>query len=178
MPDGDYGFESAPDELADVARRGAREWERDMAAWESDAERLRLRGRTLPNVLWEAMQRGDDVTVRTAGHAFTGRLEAARNDLAVLVRDDLRIALSTTMIDALAMTTGGRGVAGDRTYGSFRAYLGMLEVEGPEVRLIGRDVDVRGRVEAVAKDHVLVVRGDGTRWAIALESLAAVLTGI
>ncbi|NIR41342.1 MAG: hypothetical protein GWN07_36360, partial [Actinobacteria bacterium] len=92
------------------------------------------------NLLWEAMQRGDDVTVRTAGLAFTGRLEAARNDLAVLVRVDLRIALNTGAIDAVAVTAGGRGVVGDRTYGSFRAYLGMLEVEGPEVRLIGRDV--------------------------------------
>lgn len=177
MSDRDYGFDPAGGELADVARRGAREWERDMAAWESDAEMLRLRQRSLVNVLWEAMQRGDQATIAAAGHTFSGRIEAARQDLAVVVSGEVRVVVNLAAVDAVHLSPGAGGTGGDRTYGSFRAFLGMLEVEGSAVRIIGRKIDVRGRVEVVADDHVLLDALGGGRWAIVLSRIAAVIAG-
>ncbi len=177
MPSGDYPFDPADGELADVARSGAREWGRDMAAWESDAEMLRLRQRSLANVLWEAMQRGDHAIITAAGHNFTGHLEAARQDLAVVVNGDVTVAINVAAIDVVNLTPGSSGTTGDRTFGSLKAYLGMHEVDGTRVRLIGRDLDVRGRVEVVADDHVLLAgRGRG-RWAVPIGKIAAVIAG-
>lgn len=128
-----------------------------MAAWEGDAERLRHKRRTLVDVLWEAMQRGDRVTVSCHGHSFAGKLAAARGDLAVLATVDAEVAINLAAVDHVTFVRDGDGVTGDRSYGSFRAYLGMLEVEGPPVRLLGGDVDLAGRVDAVAADHVVVL---------------------
>ncbi len=175
MPEGDYAFDPTSGELADVARSGAREWERDMAAWESDAEQLRLRRRRLVDALWEAMQRGDQVTVTLGEHTFTGRLTAARGDLAMLSTRSLSAALSIPAIDLVHFDSGSGGTTGERAYGSLRAYAGMLEVEGTLVRLLGDHIDVRGRVTVVAEDHLLVESPGGNRWAVAWTKLAAIV---
>jgi hypothetical protein len=174
MADPDHGFDPPAGDLADVSRSGAREWERETATWEADAETLRLRRRSLTKVLWEAMQRGDQVTIAAFGHTFSGSLTAVRKDLAMLVNADTHIAVRLGSVDSAHLTPGRGGETGDRTFGSFRAYLGMLEVEGTVVRLVGRDVDVRGRIEVVAEDHVLVAAMDG-RWAVAMPSIVAVI---
>jgi len=172
----EYGKDPAGGELADIARSGAREWERDMSAWESDAEMLRLRQRRLVNVLWEAMQRGDQITVTTGDITFTGRLAAARHDLALLDTPDRRVALNIGALSSIAFAPGGDGVTGERTYGSFQAYLGMLEVEGHRCRFIGEGFDVRGTVTVVADDHVLVdAEGGPGRWALTTRDVAAVI---
>ncbi len=166
-------------DLADIARSGAREWERDMAVWESDAETLRLRRRKIADVLWEAMQRGDLVSVVIAEHTFSGPLQAVRGDLAVLTVGDATVAVNTKSVHSVAMERRSGGVSGDRTYGSFKAYLGMLEVEGLVVRLVGDRLDVQGRIEVVATDHVLVesltAAPGTTRWAVATPSIGAVI---
>jgi hypothetical protein len=128
-----------------------------MAAWEGDAERLRQKRRGLVDVLWEAMQRGDRVTLGGAGHSFTGKLTIARGDLAVLATHETDVAVNIGAVDLATFVRDGDGVSGDRSYRSFRAYLGMLEVEGMTVRLLGRDIDIVGRVDAVAADHVMVI---------------------
>lgn len=172
----EYGADPAGGELADIARSGAREWERDMSAWESDAEMLRLRQRRLVNVLWEAMQRGDQVTVTTGDVTFTGKLVAARSDLAILETPDRRVGLNIAALNAVSINPGDGGVTGERVYGSFQAYLGMLEVEGHSCRFIGDGIDVRGRVTVVADDHVLVESEGGPgRWALTTEAIAAVV---
>lgn len=175
MSTSDYGSDPSEDDLADVARAGAREWQRDMAAWESDAEVLRLRQRRMVNALWEAMQRGDHITVTLGEHVFAGRLVAARGDLAVLATQSVRMALNVGAIDAVRFERGGAGTTGDRTYGSLRAFAGMLEVERTPVRLIGTHLDVRGRVNVVADDHVLVVGERGGEWAVAWKAVAAIV---
>ena len=163
------------DDLADVARRGAREWEREMAVGEADAEQLRMRGRSLTDVLWEAMQRGDIVTLILGERELTGRLLGARNDLAVVALSDGVAAVNLSSVDAARLGRGGEGTSGDRTYGSFRAYLGMLEVEGRPVVVLGRGVEVRGTVVAVAPDHLLVRATSDVNWALPLRAVAAVL---
>ncbi len=175
MPDGKYDFDPASGELADIARSGAREWERDMAAWEADAEQLRLRQRSLVDALWEAMQRGDHVTVTLGRHVFAGTLAAARGDLVLLDSQDVRMALNAAAIDLVHFDPGKQGTTGDRTFGSLRAYAGMLEVEGTVVRVIGDRVDVRGRVLVVAADHILLEPQKGARVAVAWAALAAIV---
>ena len=173
MADGDYAFDPSDGQLADVARSGAREWERDMAVWEADAEQLRLRQRAMVDVLWEAMQRGDAVTVTLGEHSFTGALTVARGDLAILETQDVTLAINVEAIDLVQFAAGGQGVAGDRTYGSLRAYAGMLEVEGVPVRLLGDHIDVTGRVVVVAEDHVLIEDPRGASHAVAWSATRA-----
>jgi hypothetical protein len=174
MRDGDYGSDPSAGDLADVARSGAREWQRDMAAWESDAEQLRLRQRTLVGALWEAMQRGDQVTITLGKHTFAGVLVAARGDLAILTTGGVTLALNIKAIDVAHFEVGRGGTVGDRTFGSLRAYAGMLEVEGPVVRILGDHVDVRGRVVVVAEDHLLIDSTEGAHWAVAWGAIAAI----
>ncbi len=173
---GGYGDDPSGGRLADVARTGAREWQQEMAAWEGDAELLRLRQRSVGNVLWEAMQRGDRVTATVGRHTFTGTLTAARGDLAVLETPDLMVALHVTALDAVHLERIGGGVTGDRTYGSLQAYLGMLEVEAAQVRIVGRDLDVGGRVIVAAGDHVLLAPAAGGETAVAIAAIGAVVT--
>jgi hypothetical protein len=146
-----------------------------MAAWESDAEMLRLRQRHLGNVLWEAMQRGDRVTATAGRHSFTGTLAAVRGDLAVLETPDVSAALHIPALDAVQFERTGGGVAGDRTYGSLRAYLGMLEVEAERVRIVGHTIDVTGRVVVAADDHVLLAASGGET-VVAISAIVAVVT--
>lgn len=178
MNDRDYGTDPTEGDLADVARSGAREWQLEMAAWETDAETLRLRRRSLVNVLWEGMQRGDRATLTAGGHSFTGTLEAARGDLAILTTPELMVAVNLVRLDAVHLERTAGGVSGDRTFGSLRAYLGMLEVEGLEVRILGRGVDVRGRIVVVAEDHVLVSPPGGGDTAVAMSAVAAIVRQI
>jgi len=173
---GGYGDDPTGGELADVARAGAREWQREMAVWESDAEMLRLRQRSIANLLWEAMQRGDRVTVTAGSHTLTGTLAAVRGDLALLETPDLVAALNIAAVDTVQLERAVGGATGDRTYGSLRAYLGMLEVEQAQVRVIGRDVDVTGRMVVVAGDHMLLVSPGGAETAITITAIAAVMT--
>ena len=175
-PGAGYGDDPTGGDLTDVARAGAREWQQEMAAWESDAEMLRLRQRHLGNVLWEAMQRGDRVTATAGGHSFTGTLTAVRGDLAVLETPDVTAALHIPALDAVQLEHSGGGVAGDRTYGSLRAYLGMLEVEARQVRIVGRTIDVTGRVVVAADDHVLLAPAAGGETAVAIAAIVAVMT--
>lgn len=172
---GGYGEDPTGGDLADVARAGARQWYHEMAAWESAAELLRLRQRHLGNVLWEAMQRGDEVTVTAGRHTLTGFLSAARGDLAILDMPDVMAALHVPALDAVHVEKGGVGVSGDRSYGSLRAFLGMLEVEAASVRIVGRDLDVTGRLTAVADDHVLVIPPGGGETAVAIAAIVAVI---
>lgn len=171
-----YGDDPTGGDLADVARAGAREWQHEMAAWESDAEMLRLRQRHLGNLLWEAMQRGDRVTATAGRHSFTGALTAVRGDLAVLETPDVVAALHIPALDAVQLERAGGGVTGDRRYGSLRAYLGMLEVEAELVRIVGRDIDVTGRVVVAADDHVLLASPAGGETAVAIPAIVAVVT--
>jgi hypothetical protein len=173
---GSYGDDPSGGRLADVARTGAREWQQEMAAWEGDAELLRLRQRTVGNVLWEAMQRGDRVTAAVGRHTFTGMLAAARGDLAILETPDMMVALHVGALDTVHLERSGGGVTGDRTYGSLRAYLGMLEVEAAEARIVGRDLDVSGRVIVAADDHVLLATPGGGETAVGIPAIGAVVT--
>ena len=121
------------------------------------------------------MQRGDRVSLTVGEHVFAGDLLAARGDLALVEIGDARVAVNVAAIDVVSLQRHGGGVSGDRTYGSLRAYLGMLEVEGIAARFLGDRFDTRGRVLAVATDHVLVAVPGGEQ-AIPLSAIGAAIT--
>lgn len=175
--DGDPLLPGTPagDALADLSRLGARRYDREMAEAEDEAERFRLRGRTVVDTLWEAMNGGDTVTVILGSRRLVGSLLAARYDLAILQLPDATAAVRVGAIDAVSLGPPGEGVPGDRSYGSFVAYLRMLELEALEVSVLGDGIEVVGQILAVTADHLLVRSRSGTRWMVPLRAVDAVV---
>ena len=58
------------------------------------------------------------------------------------------------------------GTTGERSVGSFRAYLGTAEIDQLPVRLIGQGFDVNGIIDASTEDHWLVIDSNGVEWAL------------
>jgi hypothetical protein len=161
-------------DLAAVSRRGAREFDSEMADAEAEAERYRLRGRTVVDAMWEAMNRGDSVSLVMGDRTLAGALVAVRNDLALLQQPDALAAVRIGGVDALRMDPGDEGVAGDRTHGSLASYLRMLMLDRVVVTVLGDRFEVTGVVEAVTPDHILVVAAAG-QWVVPIRSLHAVV---
>ncbi len=166
-------------DLDAVARRGRVEFEADTAAAEHDTEVLRLRRRSLIDVCFEWMSRGDRVTVAVADRQFEGHLLAAVNDLLVVQTTAHRVAVN---VDAVRYVRSDRradfaGTTGDRAVSSFRAGLGRHEVEQTPVHLVGRTpaVDVVGIIVASTDDHVLVRDPRGIEWALARTEIACAI---
>ncbi len=166
-------------DLEGVARRGRDELIADAASAEADTEHLRKRRRSLIDVCFEWMSRGDQVTVAAAGSQHTGRLSAALNDLLVLETTDQVVAANTKAVDFVRSDEPAHfpGTSGERTIGSFRAYLGRHEVEGTSVRLVGATFDIVAVVEACTDDHVLARDESGVEWALPQEIIALAIAG-
>ncbi|MEA2002243.1 MAG: hypothetical protein U9N84_10230 [Actinomycetota bacterium] len=167
-------------DLGSTARRGRRELEEEAVDAERDAELLRKRRRTLTDVCFEWMSRGDLVTISTAGHEFEGRLVLVINDLAVIATRTLEAAVNIGMIRFVRSdrTAVFEGTTGKRTVSSFRAELGRYEVEALPARFIGdtESFDLKGVIEASSDDHVLVRDVHRTQWAVARSKIACVIT--
>ncbi len=155
-------------DLEGVARRGRNELVDDAASAEADTELLRKRRRSLIDVCFEWMSRGDLVTVATVGSQFEGRLEAAVNDLLILSTKTTDIAVNTATIRFVRSDLRGafEGSSGDRSVSSFRAQLGRFEVDGAPIRLVGRSFDLTAVINASTDDHVLVCDEHGVEWAL------------
>ncbi len=158
-----------------MARSGARVFDAEMADAEEEAERFRVRGRTVVDALWEAMNRGDLVTLRMGDRSLTGSLFAVRSDLALLRLTDAVAAVRVGAIDAARLDPGGEGMTGDRTHGSLAAYLRMLMLDQVAVTVLADRVEAIGSIEAVTPDHVLVAGHPPTRWVVPYRSIQAVV---
>ena len=165
---------AAGEDLAAVSRRGAREFDSEMADAEAEAERYRLRSRTVVDAMWEAMNRGDSVFLVMGDRTLTGALVAVRNDLALLQQPEALAAVRIGGVDALRMDPGDEGVAGDRTHGSLASYLRMLMLDRVMVTVLGDRFEVTGVVEAVTPDHILMVAAPA-QWVVPIRSLHAVV---
>ena len=169
---------AAGEDLAAVSRRGARAFDSEMADAEQEAERFRLRGRTMVDVLWEAMNRGDSVSLVMGDRTLAGGLVAVRNDLAVVQQPDALAAVRVGAIEAVRLDAGGEGVAGDRTYGSLASYLRMVMLDRLVVTVLGHRFEVAGVIEAVTPDHILVAATPRAEWVVTLRSLQAVVRSL
>lgn len=167
----------------DLAAAGAAfraEMRAEAAAYEELAARDLLRGRTLADVLAEALARGDLVTVTVPGRSFTGTVTYAAGDLACLRTasgDDVDVHLegAVTLRVVEAARAGGRSRGAGPA--SFAARLGEHESARTLLEIGARTPPegLVGRVEAVARDHVVVADVTGTRWFVARAAIDYVL---
>ncbi len=157
-------------DLAGVARRGRSEFTEEAAAAERDAELLRKRRRTLGDVCFEWMSRGDLVTFAVGTNHFEGHLAATVNDLVIVRTKTMEVAINVSLV-TFARSDKQQvfaGTTGERSVSSFRAQLGRYEVEATPVRLVDADngFDLVGVIEASTDDHVLVRDEQGHEWAL------------
>lgn len=171
------------DELARELRAGAGE---ELRADAEEGERLAaqaaLRRRTLADVAREAADRGTPVVVRHGTRRFVGAVARAAKDLLTVVTagGNVHVNLSAPIVLDVAGPAAAVGRAptsrtSDDAPG-FRARLYELEMVRAEVEVglaPGPD-EVRGRLRAVGRDHVLLDTPDGSRVAVATPAIVYV----
>jgi hypothetical protein len=166
-------------DLESLARRGRREYTEELAAAERDTEQLRKRRRSLPDICFEWMSRGDLVTVAVADSQFEGELVAVVNDLVVVRTRTVDVGVNLDVVDFVRSNRRGAhvGTSGERSVSSFRALLGRFEIEQQPVRLVGarKVFDLTGIITASTEDHVLVADNSGTEWALPRSRIAYVI---
>lgn len=146
-------------------------------ASEREAAQLSMRTRSLADVAFDAMSRGDTLAVTAGGKTFTGRVGYAAGDLMTLEtgtgRVDVNLAGGVAIRVMERARSGGR--ARPEGPGSFRGRL--LEHEGV------RDVElwstvlpdpIRGTVKVAARDHVVFRDREGREWFLPLSTVAYV----
>lgn len=161
-------------DLESVARHGRGEMAEEAASAEADNELLRKRRRSLIDVCFEWMNRGDLATVETVGSQFEGRLVAAVNDLLILHTKTIEVALNVTAVRFIRsdIRAAFEGSSGDRSVSSFRAQLGRFEVDATPIRLVGEAFDLTAVIDASTDDHVLVRDAQGVEWALPRNEIA------
>ena len=147
-------------------RQGAGE---ELRADAEENERLAAqaarRNASLADVARDAMFRGDKVALRFAEHTVSGQVVHASGDLVTIegaagtVHVNLGVPVTLTVVESNA----GEGRTPEQGVDSLRARLFELELAETEVELraVGFDGTVRGRVAVVATDHVVLRTGDG-----------------
>ena len=166
-------------DLESLARRARLEYTEETAAAEQDTELLRKRRRSLTDLCFEWMSRGDEVTIAVGDTHFAGRLVAVVNDLAVLRTTTIEVGFNLDAVDFVRSNRRGAltGSSGERSVSSFRALLGRFEIDGTEIRVVGRGkaFDLAGTIDASTEDHVLVRDGQGLEWALPRRAIAFVV---
>ncbi len=167
------------DELgAELRHRVGEELRREAEDLEWDAERLRLRARSLTDVAHESMSRGDVVAIKTRLRSPTGRLVAVAGTLAILATQsgevDVNLAGPVALRVMHRATHGGAATRGGSP--SFRARLAEYELSGEELEVVAPELDevVTGRIDVVGADHVVVVDRQDRSWALPLHTIALV----
>lgn len=153
MPGGD------DPELARLGQVFRDELRADAAADEALAAKDLLRGRSLTDVAVELLHRGDRMRADVAATTFTGVIADVAGDrlrVATATGDvDLDLGAVTALHVVERVRSGGRSRSGRAT--GFTARLHELEAAGAEVELGGPALPaVRGRIAAVAVDHVVL----------------------
>lgn len=166
-------------DLEALARRGRREYTEELEAAEHDTELLRLRRRSLTDVCFEWMSRGDRVTVASGDTHFEGQLIAVVNDLAIIRTKTIEVGINLGAIDFARSNERAAytGTSGERTVSSFRALLGRFEIERLPARLVGtnKSFDQTGIIDASTEDHVLISDHQGLEWALPRSGIAYVI---
>lgn len=145
------------------------------------AAQAALRRRNLADMAREAADRGETISAICPGRRFTGSVGHVARDLVSLDVTGGRVHVN--LEGPVVLQTGGPspGPAPRRSDDtpSFKARLYELELAGVEVDLglTGSPDELRGRLRAVALDHVLLEGADGTRSAVALRAIAWVRGG-
>jgi hypothetical protein len=157
------GSDVGPGDDADLARLGQAfddELRAEAEEYEALAAKDLLRRRDLGAVARELLHRGDRVAVTSGGRTFTGVVVHAAGDLACLETAggvvDVRLGGPVAIRVVEVVRTGG--LPSGRGAGSFVARLHEHEAAGVTVELgcAALDSEPRGRLAAVASDHVVL----------------------
>lgn len=162
------------DDLADELRASV---EDELVVEAETVEELvelgRRRARSLPELLTEAMHRGDGVRARTVGLVISGSIAYVGVDYVVVeaidATADVRLQGSVFAFEPAA--AGGHTTAGGSR--TFRARLAEYEQSGERVVLHTVGGELGGVIEVAARDHV-VVRDDVER-VVPYETISLVL---
>jgi hypothetical protein len=165
------------EELARLDRAMRAELRAEAEAYEELAATGLLRERRLADVALELLSRGDVVAVAFAGVTFTGTLTHAAGDLACVrtALADVDVHLGAPLVLRVVERTRAGGRSRRRDPASFGARLREHEASGALVGLgTTMGAALRGRVGAVAVDHVVVDEVGGGRCFVARSALAYV----
>jgi len=146
---------------------------------ESDAAKLAARTRALSDVAFDAMTRGDLLAVTSSDRSYVGTVRYARGDLVSLETDGGWIDANLSgplhlVIRRRAYSDGFDRVAGAKT---FKARLSEHELTGEPIEIVAplAGVSMKGRIAAVAKDHVMLTTADGQDVFVPLSQIAFVV---
>jgi len=146
---------------------------------ESDAAKLAARTRDLGDVAFDAMTRGDLLAVTSSDRSYVGTVRYARGDLVSLETDGGWIDANLSgplhlVIRRRAYSDGFDRVAGAPT---FKARLTEYELTGELVEVVAphAGVSVKGRIAAVARDHLMLTTADGQDVFVPLLQIAFVV---
>jgi len=166
------------DDLARSLRQGAGRELRDEAAVDEQLTRLqRLRRRDLAEAIRAAMHRGDTVTVAAGGLTLSHPLTAVGADY--LTMDDGENLIDIALGHALVTTSPSRegGSAGRAASVTLRARLGEHEQREAILDIVtSAGASIRGRIEVVATDHVVMADGSGPEIYISTSQIAVVFS--
>lgn len=139
------------------------------------------RASTLSEVAYDAMNRGDRVSIWAGARVFTGLVDYARGDLLsvrVAAETVVDVNLAGPVVVRISQPSAGPGV-GPARHGapSFRARLSELEQASVRCELVvpWPGPELAGRVSVRAVDHVAVEDDERREWFVPLAWLAAVV---
>jgi hypothetical protein len=166
----------------ELRERMSGEFRRSAEEDEQAARKAVLRARSLADVAFELLGRGDTVAaVVGSRHRFQGTFVHAKGSLATLqtgIGDSVHVNLEgpVTLEVVERSTAGGRSrdpVGAE----SFMAKLREIELQGHAVDIVLHSVEesIAGRIEAVTKDHVMLITPAATTWFVPIREIAAVV---
>lgn len=178
---GDRGRRDHEDELSrELRQRVGEEFRAEAEEGERLAELARLRGRDLSELAAELRDRGDRIRLTAAGRSFVGTIDDAGQDHCTLRTQTgtVEVAFGGRPVTLTVEEAHATDVPDRRPYSAtFRSRLRELEMDGRKVQIgaAGMPDVLRGRIVAVAQDHIVVDDPDARRWYVAWESIRYVI---
>lgn len=168
LPDwsaGDAELLRASQDFRSAARLEAEEDERQAA-------QLAMRKRTLAEVAFDAMGRGDRVAAGLGDRTYAGRVVYSSGDLMTLETGGGTVDFNLQGPIRLRLVEAARSGGGSRREGpgSFRGRLLELEAERGDIE-IGSPLfpdGLRGRMQIAAQDHLVLQDATGAEWFVPL----------
>jgi hypothetical protein len=172
--------ESEFDELASELRRQVGgEFRLEAEAVEEDATKHSLRRRTLGDVAFELMNRGDEIGVTGAGASFAGTITHTAGDLAIVITPHSLLNVNLAGPISLRVIRRSHGGGHGQQVGSqsYRARMLEIEMSGEFVEIVSLATQepLAGTISIVGRDHVVAVDSNETEWFVPLSSIAFTL---
>lgn len=173
---------TGPDEELshELRRRVGDDFRAEAEEGERLAELARLRGRSLADLAVELRDRGDRVRLTAAGRTFLGSISGAGQDHCTLrtPAGAVEVPLPGRFVRLVVVEPHATEATDRRPYTTtFRSRMRELELEEVEVEIGGAGIGepLRGRIAAVATDHLVVDDHDGARSYVAWDAIAYVI---